>query len=104
MVTMPGEAGDDDALVRALIAAGVNCMRINTADDDADVWRRMIANLARAKKETGMGWRMLMDLGGPKLGTSTMEPGPHVVHWRPRRDAFGATGNVASAPSARRTG
>jgi pyruvate kinase len=89
MVTMPGEAGDDYDLVRALVGSGMNCMRINTAHDDPDVWGRMIANLARVKKETGMSCRVLMDLGGPKLRTSAMEPGPHVVHWRPRRDAFG---------------
>jgi len=89
MVTMPGEAGESFELVRDLVAAGMNCMRINTAHDDLDVWGRMIENLGRAKQETGKACRVLMDLAGPKLRTGTIEPGPPVLHWRPRRDPLG---------------
>jgi pyruvate kinase len=89
MVTMPGEAADDVELVRDLLISGMNCMRINTAHDDPDAWDRMLANLASARAETGKPCRVLMDLGGPKLRTGDIEPGPAVVHWRPRRDLMG---------------
>ncbi|HET9467278.1 MAG TPA: pyruvate kinase [Vicinamibacterales bacterium] len=89
MVTMPGEAADDVNLVRDLLVSGMNCMRINTAHDDADAWDRMIANLEFAKRSTGKPCRILMDLGGPKLRTGAMAAGPRVVHWRPKRDIVG---------------
>ena len=89
MVTMPGEAADDINLVRDLLESGMNCMRINTAHDDAQAWDRMIANLDLAKRSTGKSCRILMDLGGPKLRTGVMAAGPHVVHWRPKRDLVG---------------
>ncbi|WP_084201365.1 pyruvate kinase [Geobacter pickeringii] len=89
MVTMPSEAGEDYLLVRELLDAGMDCMRINCAHDGPAVWERMIENLRRAKRELGKKCRILMDLGGPKLRTGTVESGNRVVKWRPRRDPFG---------------
>ena len=89
MVTMPGEAADDYLLVRELLDRGMNCMRINCAHDDAHAWGRMIAHLRRAEQDVGKSCRILMDLAGPKLRTGPIEPGPRVLKWRPRRDAFG---------------
>jgi pyruvate kinase len=89
MVTMPGEAGERYELVRDLVAAGMDCMRINTAHDHADVWERMIANVERARVELRRPCRVLVDLAGPKLRTGSVAPGPPVVHWRPRRDLMG---------------
>lgn len=90
MVTMPTEAADNYALVLDLLKSGMDCMRINCAYDDAKTWSRMIDNLHRAITETGKSCHILMDLPGPKLRTGPMEPGPQVVTWRPRRDAFGS--------------
>lgn len=42
MVTMPK---DDYALVRDLVAGGMDCMRINCAHDDRDVWGRSSTGL-----------------------------------------------------------
>ncbi len=89
MVTMPGEAADDYTLVRDLIRRGMDCMRINCAHDDVVAWTRMIGHLRRAEQELGRSCRVVMDLGGPKLRTGPLEPGPAVVKIRPRRDAFG---------------
>jgi pyruvate kinase len=89
MVTMPGEAADDVDLVRDLLLSGMNCMRINTAHDDADTWDRMLVNLERAKRGTDKSCPILMDLGGPKLRTGPIDAGPRVVHWRPKRDVIG---------------
>jgi pyruvate kinase len=89
MVTMPGSAADDYGLVRELVASGMDVMRINCAHDDATSWARMIGHLRQAERELNRSCRVAMDLAGPKIRTSEIEPGPAVVHWRPVRDSFG---------------
>ncbi len=89
MVTMPSQAADDYDLVRDLLAGGMDVMRINCAHDDEAAWSRMIANLRRAESELGRRCRVAMDLGGPKIRTGPIEPGPPVLRWRPQRDSFG---------------
>ena len=89
MVTMPSEAAHEYALVRNLVSAGMDCMRINCAHDDPDAWDRMLHHLRRASDDTGRSCRAVMDLAGPKLRTGAVEPGPRVVRWRPRRDVYG---------------
>ena len=89
MVTMPSEAARDFGLVRDLLLGGMNCMRVNCAHDGSEEWTGMISNLKRAMSETGLECRVHMDLGGPKLRTGPLQPGPPVLKYRPRRDAFG---------------
>lgn len=89
MVTMPSAAAEDHKLVRELLARGMNCMRINCAHDNAEVWSRMIANLRRAEQKLGKECLVFMDLAGPKLRTGSLEAGPQVSKWRPQRDSFG---------------
>jgi pyruvate kinase len=90
MVTMPAEAAGDFTLVRALVASGMDCMRVNCAHDSADVWTGMHRHLTRATSETGRPCRLLMDVAGPKLRTGPIEPGPAIVRWRPHRDVRGS--------------
>jgi pyruvate kinase len=89
MVTMSTKAADDYALVRDLVARGMNCMRINCAHDTPEAWSKMVANLERARRELSLPCSILMDLAGPKLRTGTIEPGPPVLVWHPHRDRFG---------------
>jgi pyruvate kinase len=89
MVTMPSEAAENYALVRDLLKAGMDVMRINCAHDDSIAWRRMIENLHQAKQEVGRGCRVLMDLAGPKVRTGPIGAVSHVVRWKPRRDQRG---------------
>jgi len=89
MVTMPSEAAGDYTLVRDLLKAGMDVMRINCAHDDSTAWRRMIENLHQAKQEVGRGCRVLMDLAGPKVRTGPIGAVSHVVRWKPRRDHRG---------------
>jgi pyruvate kinase len=89
MVTMPTEAATDGETVRALLEAGMDCMRINCAHDDRKIWSGMIANLRCAERTTGRTCRVLMDLAGPKLRTGTLGSGPRVLKWRPERDVSG---------------
>jgi pyruvate kinase len=69
MVTMPTEAAHDPALVREMLVAGMDCMRINCAHDAAPEWRAMIDNLRLAADETRREARVAVDLPGPKLRT-----------------------------------
>lgn len=89
MVTMPPEAATDYTMVRDLLLSGMNCMRINCAHDGEEAWLGMIRNLRRAEQETGKSCKIEMDVAGPKLRTGPIEPGPAIVKYRPKRDAFG---------------
>jgi len=89
MVTMGTEAATDYGLVRDLVQSGMDCMRINCAHDNPDLWLGMIRNLQRARQETGRECRILMDIPGPKLRTGPIEPGPAVVKCRPERNEYG---------------
>lgn len=89
MVTMPSEAAEHHALVRELVAAGMDVMRINCAHDDADAWARMALHARQAAAEVGRPCRVFADLAGPKLRTGPIAPGPGVLHWFPLRDDVG---------------
>ena len=53
MVTMATDAATDYELVRDLVRNGMDCMRINCAHDNPEVWLGMIRNLEKAREETG---------------------------------------------------
>jgi len=89
MVTAPTEVATDPTLVRRLLDAGMDCMRINCAHDSPPVWSTMIANLRRAERPNERRCHVEMDLCGPRLRVGPMAPGPAVVKVRPHRDAFG---------------
>jgi pyruvate kinase len=95
MVTLPSEAAGDAALVRSLVAAGMDVARINCAHDDAAAWQAMAAHVRRAARAAGRRVHVLMDLGGPKLRTGPIEPASVVLRLRPRRDRQG----VVTAPA-----
>jgi pyruvate kinase len=89
MVTMPPEAATRYELVRDLLVQGMDCMRINCAHDGPEAWSGMIRNLRRAEGETKKHCKVAMDLAGPKLRTGSIEPGPSVSKYRPKRDPSG---------------
>ncbi|RPJ76398.1 MAG: pyruvate kinase, partial [Acidobacteria bacterium] len=89
MVTLPTEAATDPDFVTELIRRGMNCARINCAHDTAADWAKMAGHVRRASKQLGLACKIVMDLGGPKVRTGRIEPGPAVVKWRPVRDRLG---------------
>ena len=52
MVTMPSEAASDYVLVRDLLQSGMNCMRVNGAHDNEDMWARMVETCAAPNKKS----------------------------------------------------
>jgi len=89
MVTMPSEAAADSALIRSLVASGMDCMRINCAHDGPEAWQKMVGHLQQACTVLGRSCTILMDLAGPKLRTGDVEAAPAVQKVRPTRDALG---------------
>ena len=89
MVTMPGEAADDPAMIEQMLLAGMNCQRINCAHDDPQVWARMIEHLRMASKKLDLPCQVVMDLAGPKVRTGLLTPGPSVLRIKPVRDVYG---------------
>lgn len=89
MVTLPTEAMADRRLLRDLMLAGMDVVRINLAHDTPKVWTAMVENLRAAGEECGRRCRVFVDLPGPKLRTGALEPGPSVLRVRPRRNVFG---------------
>lgn len=67
MVTLPTEAATDPALIKKLVIEGTDCMRINCAHDNADIWAKMIAIVRGTALELRRDVRIAMDLGGPKI-------------------------------------
>ncbi|MCF6359678.1 MAG: pyruvate kinase [Cyclobacteriaceae bacterium] len=89
MVTMPSTASGDYRLVNQLIGLGMNSARVNCAHDSPEVWAAIIANINHANSALHKKCKVMMDLGGPKLRTGPMKPGPNVVHIQPKRDVEG---------------
>ncbi len=89
MVTMSTEEAADACRVQALLAQGMDCMRINCAHDEPAIWLQIIQNLRVAEAALGKKCRILMDLPGPKLRTGPLTLSPAVLRIRPVRNALG---------------
>lgn len=89
MVTLPSTAAEDKGLVLKLLEAGMNVARINCAHDDPSVWEPIVAHVRRCSIQLGLHCRILMDLGGPKLRTGTLETGARIVKLKPPTNPLG---------------
>jgi pyruvate kinase len=75
MVTFESGMANDYRAVKALLKAGMNIARINSAHDDPEAWEKMIANVKRAVKSTGIPCKIYLDLAGPKIRTQLLGKG-----------------------------
>jgi pyruvate kinase len=89
MVTMPKEAADDPTITSSLIEAGMSVARVNCGQDDSTVWAAIINHIQQAQEKTGRSCKISTDLGGPKIRTGALVPGPAVVRLKPERDLLG---------------
>jgi pyruvate kinase len=85
MVTQPREAADNEELIKSLLKQGMDCARVNCAHDDEIIWKKIVDNI----KANDAQCKIMMDLGGPKLRTGKMKPGPKVIHIKPKKNALG---------------
>src|SRR5262245_43399876 len=90
IIATVGPASDNDAVLDALMAAGVDIVRLNfshgTHETHGATYARVRAAAKRAKREVAI----LQDLGGPKIRTGSLEGG------RPIRLRTGQTLNIAT--------
>ncbi|MGO1545419.1 MAG: pyruvate kinase [Gulosibacter sp.] len=91
MVTMPSEAAHEPALVKRMGAAGMDIARVNCAHDSETEWASMIESVRGLQD----GVLVAMDLGGPKLRTGPLEPGPQVIKVKPLRNDSGEVSELA---------
>lgn len=89
MVTQPTEAAYNYSMVDEMVRNGMNCARINCAHDGPEVWKMIIDHVKKAAKNNKKRVTIAMDLGGPKIRTGTIEPGPEVRKFVPVRDEKG---------------
>ncbi len=66
MATLPPEAASQPEFVDKLVAAGMDCARINCAHDDPEMWGQMVAHVSEAAARLERPCRVLMDIAGPK--------------------------------------
>ncbi|MFZ5655036.1 MAG: pyruvate kinase [Pseudomonadota bacterium] len=78
LVTLPTAVAEDSRLAAELVAAGMDCARVNCAHDQAAAWRELIARVRTAAAAAGRECRILMDLAGPKLRTGPLAPAESV--------------------------
>ena len=89
MVTLPASAGDDYLFVNHLMNLGMNSARINCAHDNPSSWKKMVDNIHKSNDKLAKNCKIMMDLGGPKLRTGSMQAGPKIIHIKPERNAIG---------------
>jgi pyruvate kinase len=74
-----GPASSDVAVLRRLIAAGMDVARLNFSHGEQPVHARVIENIRTAAAETGSHVAILQDLQGPKIRTRTVQGGEVVL-------------------------
>ncbi|MBL4723973.1 MAG: hypothetical protein JKY73_00915 [Lutibacter sp.] len=85
MITQPNFAAEDKSFIDNLLKLGMNSARINCAQNDEFLWKKIINNIKSSKTDCNI----VMDLGGPKLRTGKMEPGHKVIHIKSKRNSLG---------------
>ena len=83
MVTLPSAAQEQPEMVQEFVDLGMDVARVNCAHDDVAAWEAMVHHVRVAAAASGREVRVLMDLGGPKLRTGPIRPGPAVVRVKP---------------------
>jgi len=66
MATLPTEAATDRQIVDNLVAAGMDCARINCAHDDPEAWGQMVEHVRTAAARLERPCGVMMDIAGPK--------------------------------------
>ena len=77
-----GPATDDEAVLRQIIEAGVDVVRLNFSHDDEDAHARRIVAVRQIAREAGRVVAVMQDLQGPKIrigklvgGSVELKPG-----------------------------
>ncbi|MCG8685438.1 MAG: pyruvate kinase, partial [Desulfobacterales bacterium] len=71
--TFNSSTPQDFAAAGWLLQQGMDCMRINCAHDNPEIWRKMIGHLSKAKLELNRPCKICMDLAGPNPRTKLFD-------------------------------
>lgn len=74
-----GPASSDPEVMRELIEAGLNIVRLNFSHGDHEDHLRNIENIRRIAKETGRTVALLQDLQGPKIRAGKLIDGQMII-------------------------
>lgn len=100
MVTLPAEAAANPLFAHDLVAAGMDCARINCGRDDAPTWAAMAENVREAARAQHRACRILADLNGPKPRTGLIAGGAKRMVLTPG-DRFELVRNGGREPTGR---
>ncbi len=89
MVTQPTEAAHSQEIADKMLAAGLDCARINCAHDTPHDWKTMVQFIKASGHQRGKEVKICMDLAGPKIRTGAVQPGPHVVRFKAQKNEKG---------------
>lgn len=89
MVTVPETSANQPHWAAQMAKAGMDVARINCAHDDPEVWHKMVRHIRQAAQSEGREIKIAMDLGGPKIRTGDIAPGPRVRKFAPQRNELG---------------
>jgi pyruvate kinase len=95
IIATVGPASDSDAVLDAIIAAGVDIVRLNFSHGTHETHAATFARVRNAAKRAGREVAILQDLGGPKIRTGPVEGG-RPVHLEVGRTLRIATGEFPS--------
>jgi pyruvate kinase len=80
IIATVGPACSADAVIRELVAAGVDVFRLNFSHGTHDTHGRAITSIRDAARAAGRVVAILQDLSGPKIRTGTLPDGPLTLH------------------------
>jgi len=75
MVTFDASFTENYKLIKKLLQQGMNVARINCAHDDESIWIKLIRQIKKACRSTGLPCKIYMDLAGPKIRTLLLSKG-----------------------------
>ncbi|GMQ23343.1 pyruvate kinase [Algoriphagus sp. oki45] len=75
MVTFDRSFLEEKKYIEKLLQNGMGVARINCAHDDFDTWSRMVKEIQKACKKTGLSCAIHFDLAGPKIRTVLLRKG-----------------------------
>src|SRR5215204_3578980 len=97
IVATIGPKSDTDAMLDALVAAGVDVFRLNFSHGTHQTHERTYGRVRAAAERAGRVVAVLQDLGGPKIRTGRLEGGrPIELHDGDRLTI--ATGEATGGP------
>src|SRR5262245_31041009 len=97
IVATIGPKSDHDAMLDALVAAGVDVIRLNFSHGTHETHERTYRRIRAAAQRAGRVVAILQDLGGPKIRTGRLEGG-QPIELRDGERLTIATGSALGGP------